>query len=596
MERYGALGSPCGVFCGVIPGIPVGTTRSQGHPTTSPMDNLRLLLFFALAVVLLLIYQAWMEDYGRLATPPEAVQQPASTEKATEPGSDATPDISGALDVPTPTAAATPVPSAQTAGEEDSVRVETDLFQLEISRRGATVTSAWLKDYAVTAEDPETRFRLLKPQPPNMFIAQSGLLGGKQGQLPTHQATFSSAQDSFILDLDKDELIVEFVRTHPSGVEVKKRYEFQRGSYLVRLVQVVTNNTGSPLAIRSYEQLQRTDLVDPNASRFIYTYTGGVYYSPEDKYTKESFDDMRDGKLQRAVSDGWIAMIQHYFVAAWIAPGGTLETFYTNVIDGSRYIIGKHSEPVTLPSGATHSFENRLFIGPKLQDTLASIAPSLELAVDYGWLTILAQPIYWLLSKIHAIIGNWGWAIILLTILIKAVFYKLSETSYKSMANMRKVTPRMQALKDRYGDDKQRLNQAMMDLYKKEKINPLGGCLPILVQIPVFIALYWVLLESVELRHAPFALWINNLSDPDPYFVLPLIMGVSMFIQQKLNPAPPDPIQAKVMMSLPFVFTVFFAFFPAGLVLYWVVNNILSIAQQWYITRKIEKSTGKVGT
>jgi YidC/Oxa1 family membrane protein insertase len=280
-------------------------------------------------------------------------------------------------------------------------------------------------------------------------------------------------------------------------------------------------------------------------------------------------------------------------MAAWIPPRGKPATFYTSVLDNSHYIIGLYSNPVTIPSGSSHSFDDRLFAGPKLQGTLASIAPGLDLAVDYGWLTFLAQPIFWLLAKLHALLGNWGWAIIVLTILIKAAFYKLSETSYKSMANMRRLTPRLQALKDRYGDDKQRLNQAMMELYKKEKINPLGGCLPIVVQIPVFIALYWVLLDSVELRQAPFALWINNLSAPDPYFVLPLIMGVSMFIQQKLNPAPPDPIQAKVMMSLPFVFTVFFAFFPAGLVLYWVVNNVLSIAQQWNITRTVEQAAEK---
>ncbi len=559
------------------------------------MVNLRFLLFFSLAVVLLLIYQAWMRDYGRPVVPPETMRQQPVPAKETS-ASDGTPDSSEVPDAPMPAVTATPVLSVQTGREEELIRVETDLLKSEISRQGATITSAWLKDYTVVPEDSETRFRLLKPSPPNMFIAQSGLLGGEQGQLPTHQTTFFGARDRFVLGPDENELAVEFLWIHPSGVEVKKRYRFRRGSYVIQLAQDVTNNTDSSLAIRSYEQLKRTKLVDPNASQFIYTYTGGVYYSPEDKYTKESFGDMQDRKLQRVVSDGWIAMIQHYFMSAWIAPRGTQETFYTNVLNGVHYIIGKYSESVTLPSGGTHSFENRLFIGPKLQDTLASIAPGLELAVDYGWLTILAQPIYWLLSKIHAGVGNWGWAIIILTVLIKAAFYKLSETSYKSMANMRKMTPRMQVLKGRYGDDKQRLNQAMMELYKKEKINPLGGCLPILVQIPVFIALYWVLLESVELRHAPFALWIDNLSGPDPYFVLPLIMGVSMFIQQKLNPTPPDPIQAKVVMSLPFVFTIFFAFFPAGLVLYWVVNNILSITQQWYITHNIEKLAAKAKT
>ena len=301
---------------------------------------------------------------------------------------------------------------------------------------------------------------------------------------------------------------------------------------------------------------------------------------------------MVEAKLDLDVKGGWIAMIQHYFLGAWIPLADISEHFFTNVLPGGRYVIGKYSPAVSVEDGATHGFSSSLFVGPKLQDTLAEIAPGLELTVDYGWLTFLSQPLFWLLEKLHGIFGNWGWAIIFLTILIKLAFFKLSEASYKSMANMRRMTPRMQALKDRYGSDKQRLNQAMMELYKKEKINPLGGCLPIIVQIPVFIALYWVLLESVELRQAPFILWMDNLSAADPYFVLPLIMGVSMFVQQKLNPAPVDPMQAKIMMSLPVVFTIFFAFFPSGLVLYWVVNNLLSIAQQYYITRKIEQAAG----
>jgi YidC/Oxa1 family membrane protein insertase len=557
------------------------------------MDNLRLVLFFALAVVLLLIYQAWMADYGQLSTPVETVQQAAAPKKSSE-SEEVVPEVSEVPDAPTPTAAVDTAPALpeQTASDH-LIRVETDLLKLEISTRGGTIASAWLKDYEVTTTDPETKFRLFKPTAPNMFIAQSGLLGSEKEKLPTHEATFVASEERYTLAPREDKLTVGLRWTDPSGVEVLKRYHLERGSYLVRLTQEIRNNSGSPLAVRSYEQLQRTDLVDPNATRFVYTYTGGAYYTPEDKYKKESFDAMRDAKLKVVASDGWVAMLQHYFMAAWIPPSGSVQTFFTNVLDNSRYIIGMYAEPITVPEGSSHTFEDKLFVGPKLQHTLAAIAPGLELAVDYGWLTILAQPIHWMLSKIHAILGNWGWAIIILTVLIKAAFYKLSETSYKSMANMRKMTPRIQALKDRYGDDKQRLNQAMMELYKKEKINPLGGCLPIVVQIPVFIALYWVLLESVELRHAPFVLWINNLSAPDPYFVLPLIMGVSMFIQQRLNPAPPDPIQAKVMMSLPFVFTVFFAFFPSGLVLYWVVNNILSIAQQWHITRNIERAAAK---
>ncbi len=476
---------------------------------------------------------------------------------------------------------------------ESLIRVETDVIRLDISPRGGTVSSVWLLDYPVEPERPDDKLRLMKPEPPNMFIAQSGLIGQEASMLPNHEALFESSSASYRMEPGQDTLEVDLKWSNAAGITVTKTFIFQRGSYTIELRQAVTNETGSPIVAREYAQLQRTELHDPNQSQFIYTFTGGVYYTPADKYKKISFKDMSAEKLELPVTDGWIAMIQHYFLAAWVPPRGVEETFYTNVLDGSRYIIGKYSPAVSVPAGATHTFDNRLFAGPKLQDHLAEVAPGLELAVDYGWLTVIAQPIYWLLSKIHSVVGNWGWSIIVLTILIKLAFYKLSETSYKSMANMRQVTPRIQALKDRYGDDKQRLNQAMMDLYKTEKINPLGGCLPILIQIPVFIALYWVLLESVEMRQAPFALWINNLSAPDPYFVLPLIMGVSMFVQQKLNPAPPDPMQAKIMMSLPFVFTVFFAFFPAGLVLYWTVNNILSIAQQWHITRNIERAAAK---
>lgn len=477
--------------------------------------------------------------------------------------------------------------------DQSPILVETDLLKVEISPRGGTITGAWLLNYAVTPESPEAKLQLLKPVPPNMFIAQSGLLDERASLLPTHEGLFASEKSDYRLEPNEDHLDVVLVWRSDTGVEVKKLYQFTRGSYVVKTSQIVNNATDSSIVAWEYNQLQRTEFNDPNESKFVNNYTGGVFYSPDGKFKKITFDVMAKGNPDQLVMDGWIAMIQHYFLVAWIPPRNLQETFYTKVLDGSRYIIGKRSSAVSIASGTTYAFENQLFIGPKLQDTLASIAPGLELAVDYGWLTVIAQPIYWLLSKIHALVGNWGWSIIFLTILIKLAFYKLSETSYKSMANMRQLTPRLQALKDRYGDDKQRLNQAMMEMYKTEKINPLGGCLPILIQIPVFIALYWVLLQSVEMRQAPFMLWLDNLSAPDPYFVLPLIMGVSMYIQQKLNPPPPDPMQAKIMMSLPFVFTVFFAFFPSGLVLYWVVNNLLSIAQQWHITRNIEKAAAK---
>ena len=445
-------------------------------------------------------------------------------------------------------------------------------------------------DYPVSPEASAKKFQLIKPDLPNLYLAQSGLIGVSKDTAPTHEAVFESSAMEYVLADDEDELTIELTWTHESGVKVIKRYLFTRGSYLIELTQTVNNQSDSNWAARSYVQLQRSEPYYPEQSSFIYTFTGSAYYSPEDKYEKISFDEIAENKLNREVTNGWAAMLQHYFLSAWIPPRGESQTIYTSQLSGPRYVIGMYSGTTNISPGASHTFSSQLYTGPKLQHELSKVAEGLELAVDYGWLTILAQPIFWLLNKLHSLVNNWGVAIILLTILIKLAFYKLSETSYKSMANMRKLTPRLQALKDRYGDDKERLNKAMMDMYKKEKINPLGGCLPIFVQIPVFIALYWVLLESVELRQAPFALWINNLSAPDPYFILPLIMGVSMYIQQKLNPAPIDPLQAKIMMSLPLVFTVFFAFFPAGLVLYWTVNNILSIAQQWYITRTIEKS------
>jgi YidC/Oxa1 family membrane protein insertase len=299
---------------------------------------------------------------------------------------------------------------------------------------------------------------------------------------------------------------------------------------------------------------------------------------------------MAEEPLDREVQDGWIAMIQHYFVTAWVPSPQEVDHFYSRAVGSNTYVLGMTGPLQEVAPGESATFASELFVGPKIQDRLKALAPGLELTVDYGWLTVIAQPLFWLLKAIHGLVGNWGWSIILLTVLIKAVFFKLSETSYKSMANMRRLQPRMTSIREKFAHDKQKMNQAMMELYKKEKINPMGGCLPIVVQIPVFIALYWMLLESVELRMAPFMLWIQDLSAADPFYVLPLLMGASMFIQQRLNPAPPDPIQAKVMMALPVVFTVFFLWFPSGLVLYWLVNNILSISQQWVITRRIEKA------
>jgi YidC/Oxa1 family membrane protein insertase len=326
-------------------------------------------------------------------------------------------------------------------------------------------------------------------------------------------------------------------------------------------------------------------------SRILYTYTGAVVSSPEQRYEKLSFDDMEDEKLNLDITNGWVAMLQHYFVSALIpASRDEQNHYYTLATDNNRYVIGAITPATTIPANTAGVIEQKLYMGPKIQSTLEEIAPGLELTVDYGVLWFLAKPLFWCLDKFHGMTGNWGWAIVLVTLMLKLIFFQLSAKGYKSMANMRRVQPRLMAIKDRYKDDRTRLNQAMMDIYKKEKINPLGGCFPILIQIPVFIALYWTLLESVELRQSGFIFWLTDLSAPDRFYVLPLLMGATMLIQQKLNPAPMDPVQQKVMSILPIVFTVFFAFFPSGLVLYWVVNNTLSIAQQWVITRSIDRA------
>jgi YidC/Oxa1 family membrane protein insertase len=464
------------------------------------------------------------------------------------------------------------------------------VFEAEIDTTGGDLRRVGLRTYPDSVKQPDQPFQLLKDSGPDLFIAQSGLVALNEGPAPNHYAVFTAEQEEYRLADGQDTLEVRLHWSDPSGVKVIKTYTFRRGSFLVELSQRVENGGASDWQGSQYRQFQRTP--PRNGGGFfsggVITYTGAVISTPEQRYEKISFDDIAEKPLNQSVKDGWIAMIQHYFLGAWIPNAGETDTFYTKAVEGQRYVVGMTSAVQTIAAGATGDFRTRLYVGPKLPEVLDEIAPNLHLTVDYGSLTIIAEPLFWLLKAIHGVVGNWGWAIIFLTLLIKLAFYKLSETSYRSMANMRRLAPELTRLKDLYGDDKQRMNQAMMDLYKKEKVNPLGGCLPILVQIPVFIALYWVLVESVQLRQAPFMLWIKDMSIPDPYYVLPLIMGVTMFVQQKLSPAPPDPIQAKVMMSLPIVFTFMFLWFPAGLVLYWVVNNILSIAQQWVITKKVE--------
>lgn len=544
------------------------------------MDNVRLFLFLALAFTGMLLYQSWQEDYG-----PRPVGSPQPTEGTTA-GSADTPDM--------PTVAAVdggsvPGTIAQAAPGSKLVEVRTDKLILKIDTRGGSIVEAKLADYPVAVDTPDIKFQLMGTNPSDFFIAQSGLLSTDKDRAPTHDAVYQVAGDSFAMKDGEDSLNVDLVWGSADGVKVTKRYSFTRGSHKVGLSHIVENGSAAAWSGRDYRQLQRGE-PEQSGNAFMYIYTGGAVYTQEDKYQKYKLDELGEGKLNRDTTDGWVAMIQHYFLAAIVPTRGESSHFYGKLVGANRYVIGTYGPAASLAPGASHSFSGELVIGPKEQEELAGIAKGLDLTVDYGWLTVIAQPIYKVLTWINGLVGNWGWTIIIFTILIKGVFFKLSETSYKSMANMRKLGPRIQALKDRYGDDKQRMQQAMMEIYKKEKINPLGGCLPMLVQIPFFISLYWVLLENVELRQAPWILWLDDLSIKDPYFVLPLLMGATMFVQQKLNPAPPDPMQAKIMMALPVVFTAMFAFFPSGLVLYWFVNNLLSIAQQWVITRRIEQA------
>jgi len=558
------------------------------------MENNRLLLFVAFAAVSFLLWDNWQKDYGpQPVTPVSQVSEPAQNGG----------EVPIASDVPSaPMASASSrdasVPEAKSKTvlkRGQRIKIQTDLFNAEIDGIGGDLRVVELKKYPVSVKTPESPIRLMDDSLPNIFVAQSGFAGkqSKSGNVttksPNHYTNYKAAKNSYRLAEGSDSVNVDLSWTSPDGVHFTKRYVFKRDSYEVAVQYIIDNKSGKEWRGNSYYQLQRNESTSIEESRFVYSYMGGVIYSPEKKYQKFNFGDIEDSNLSRDIKDGWAAMIQHYFLAAWIPEAGKNFTYFTRAINqDERYVIGyKSATEYSVAAGERHNITGRLFVGPKLQNQLEAIAPGLELTVDYGWLTVIATPIFWLLNKIHGIVGNWGWAVILLTILIKLGFYKLSETSYKSMANMRRVQPRLVAMKDRYGDDKAKMQKAMMELYKKEKINPLGGCLPIVVQIPVFIALYWVLLESVEMRQAPWILWIQDMSRADPYFILPVIMGVTMLIQHKLNPTPVDPMQAKMMMILPLVFTVFFAFFPAGLVLYWVVNNTLSIAQQAYITKVV---------
>jgi YidC/Oxa1 family membrane protein insertase len=484
----------------------------------------------------------------------------------------------------------TPLQANEAAVTSERIQIITDVIDVEIDTKGGDFRRVVLRKYSVTADVPEEKLILLTDADINYHVAQSGLVSANKGTAPSHNAIYRSEQSVYRLAEGKDVIDVPLYWEGENGLKIKKVLTFRRNDYVVDVNYYITPGQQS-WSGSDYMQITRSLPVEINSNAFIRTYTGGVVYNDEIKYEKYDFDDIAEENLNYQLTDGWLAMIQHYFLAAWLPESGKDNLYFSRYNRAKdHYTLGTRTSAVTIEAGQTGEITSRFVVGPKLQNKLEEIAPGLDLTVDYGVLTIFAKPLFWLLDFFHGIFENWGWAIIFLTITVKAVFYKLSEMSYRSMARMRKVAPRIQKMKEQFGDDRQAMSKAMMDMYKREKINPMGGCFPILVQMPVFISLYWVLLESVEMRHAPFVLWLTNLTDKDPYFVLPVLMGISMFIQQKLNPAPVDPIQQKVFQIMPFAFTIMFAFFPSGLVLYWVVNNILSITQQYVITKRIENS------
>jgi YidC/Oxa1 family membrane protein insertase len=559
------------------------------------MGNLRPVLIMGLVFLGYMMWIEWQKDYGPQPEPP-------ATQSAT-PSADTLADIpdysqaSTAEDLPQAVSeepVGTPdVSEPDPAVSKRLVKVITDVLDVGIDPVGGTVVSVSLLDYPVELSQPETKVDLMRSSGNRLFIAQSGLLSRQES--PNHTSAFRADKREYSLGSDGTELRVPLEWVSGDGLAVRKTFVFKPGSYQVEVEHRVENRGAADWTGSQYGQLQQSVPGDEDTGGFTnpgrYSFFGIGFYNPEDKFEKVDFDDVADEPYNKTTRNGWLAMIQHYFFAAWIPETSEESNYTTQAIQNGgwpRYIARSVSPARTIQPGMADTFNGTLYLGPKLQDRLPDIAEGLEHTVNYGIFTVFSKPLFWLLAKIHSVVGNWGWAIVLLTVLIKAVFFKLTEAQYRSTARMRKLQPRIEQLKERYGDDRQRMSQAMMEMYKKEKVNPLGGCLPILVQIPIFIALYWVLLESVELRQAPFILWIDNLSVRDPYFILPLLNAAFMFATQRLTPmVGMDPLQQKMMQAMPIVFSIMFAFFPAGLVLYWATNAGLSLAQQYYITRKI---------
>ncbi len=555
------------------------------------MDIRRIILYMALALTGLSLWNAWQIDYP--VKPPITENSNSQVTSSGHLLPQVSPDNSKQSTL-TPNSEQSTV---NPANPSQLVRVKTDVLDVSIDLRQGDIVTGLLLDYPLSVDDKNKPFPLLESNPDERYVANSSIFVSNGQMVQPLDFVFTTKQQEYQLSSDQNQLIVTLEGSNADGLAVKKEFIFTKGSYLIDINYKIVNNGTADWKGYFNTQLLRSSPKEDKSSMFhIGTFTGASYSNPgTHRFQKVSFSDMTKNNLDVDAKGGWIAMQQHYFLSAWVPNSNSENKFYTRAVNGD-YTIGAVSQPIALKPSEQKEVGAKLYIGPEITSVLKSIAPSLDLTVDYGILWFVSSLLFSLMKAIYNIVGNWGWSIVLVTVLIKLAFYRLSATSYKSMAGMRKLQPKLQALRERYGDDKAKISQATMELYRQEKVNPLGGCLPIIIQIPVFIALYWVLLESVELRQAPFIFWIKDLASADPYHILPLIMGATMLVQQKLNPAPPDPVQAKVMMFLPILFTGLFWNFPSGLVLYWIVNNTLSILQQWYITRKYsdEKTTKKV--
>mgnify|MGYP003632918363 CR=1 FL=1 len=542
------------------------------------MESQRSFLLIGLAMVSFLLWQQWQIDYA-----PQTIEQNSST---TVQANNTTTQSSGS-DAPQVSSPNQMGMTATNAVNDKIITVTTDALDLRIDTRGGDVISADLPDFPVSQGSTEP-YSLLRPSGEHIFVAQSGLVG-RDGTDSKVRPVYSVEQDSYTLA--SDVLKVPLTYTTADGMTVIKTFTFSKGSHQIDVNYTIANNSTSSKQLQQFGQLKQS-MVKQDGSMFMPTYRGGAYSTEEDRYQKYDFDDIADKetKLNEVTKAGWAAMIEHYFVSAWVPPQDQTNTIYSAVRQNTNAVIGFTGQVTTIEPGQTAEINSILYLGPKDQDTLALIAHGLDLTVDYGFLWMISQPLFVLLQWIHSIVGNWGFAIIIITIIVKGSMYWLTKKQYESMAKMRALKPKMDALKERFGDDRQKMQQAMMELYKKDKVNPMGGCLPLLFQMPIFLALYWVLLESVELRQADFILWITDLSVKDPYFVLPILTGISMYLLQKLQPMTmTDPMQQKIMQFMPVAMSLFFFIFPAGLVLYWLISNVITLVQAKIIYASMEK-------